>query len=132
MDRSARSAQGGAVDIDSALVAPAGAGILAEAVTFDPGVVVGLFVVAVLLFISAIAVVVTGVCAGYRSGRDPGRTNAEAAWRVCLVIELGGVAAATASFEPTLMLATWAALGSAVVARWWGHHERTRTTRERS
>lgn len=75
--------------------------LLAEAVTFDPGLVVALFVAFLLVCAAAAAVVITGIVSGYRHGRDPDRRRAATAWHTCLAIE----AAAGA-----LLVITWAPL----------------------
>ncbi len=92
--------------------------LLAEAVTFDPGVVVAVFIVFLLVCTTALAVIITGICAGYRSGRDPQRTRAAAAWRTCLGIDLAALLLAVVTRAPLPMTATIAA----VTALTWAMH----------
>ena len=74
--------------------------LLAEAVTFDPGLVVALFIVFLLVCATAVAVVVTGICSGYRAGRDPGRTRAVNAWRTCLTVDAAAFVIAVVAGAP--------------------------------
>lgn len=101
--------------------------LLAEAVTFDPGLVVALFVAFLLVCAAALAVAVTGVCAGYRAGRDPGRARAGAAWRTCLAIDAAALVLALVTRAPLAMTATIAA----VTALTWATHQLGALTRGR-
>lgn len=93
------------------------AGILAEAVTFDPGVVVAALLLVVLAGLAGGAVVVTGIAAGYLSGRDADRQRAAAAWRLCVVVEVLAVVVTLATFAPIeIHLWVWAALASSIAA----------------
>lgn len=93
-----------------------GRGLLAEAVTFDPGLVVALFLVFALVCIAGVAVVVVGICAGYVSGRDAGRTRAMTAWQVCLALEGVALVLALGAVHPVSVLVTGAAFATAIAA----------------
>ncbi len=90
--------------------------LLAEAVTFDPGLVVAVFVVFLLVCAAALAVVVTGLCAGFRVGRDPGRTKAMTAWRTCLGFEAAALLLAVVAGAPLTFCAIVAALTALTAA----------------
>ena len=90
--------------------------LFAEAVTFDPGLVAALFVAFLVVCAAALAVVVTGLVAGFRAGRDPERTRAAAAWRTCLGVEVAALALAAVTRAPLVMTATIAAITAAT----WG------------
>ncbi len=97
--------------------------LFAEAVTFDPEVVVAVFIVFLLACAAALAVVVTGLVAGFRAGRDPGRTRALAAWRTCLGIDVATLAIVAATRAPIVMTAavvgvTAATAASRQLGRW--------------
>ncbi len=89
--------------------------LFAEAVTFDPEVVIAVFIVLLLMCAAALAVTVTGVVAGFRAGRDPGRTRAVTAWQTCLGIDAAALAIAALTRAPMVMTATIAAV---TVATW--------------
>ena len=91
--------------------------LLAETVTFSPGEVV--LVLALLGLVIAVVggVVIVGIVAGYRSGRDPERTLARRAWVACLVIEGLWLVPAASSGEPTAILFVLGVAGAAVAAR---------------
>jgi hypothetical protein len=93
--------------------------LLAEAVTFDPGLVVAAFLVFLLVCAGAIAVVVVGIVSGVRSARAPDLRRPLIAWRSCVAIEAAVALLATVAMAPVLVLVVaWAALGSSVAARW--------------
>jgi len=85
--------------------------ILAEAVTFDPEFMVAVFVVFLVVVLAAFAVVVTGIVAGFRAGRDPGPSRASSAWWFCLVLELAFTVPALLSLDPR-----WIGLTAGIVA----------------
>ncbi len=91
--------------------------LLAEAVTFSPGEVV--LVLALLGVVIAVAggVVVVGIVAGYRSGRDPQRGPARRAWVACLAVEALWLIPAASSREPAAVLFVLGAAGAAIAAR---------------
>ena len=97
-----------------------GGSILAEAVTFDPGLVVAVLLVVALVCIGGVAVAVIGVCAGFRSGRDPQLTRAPVAWQVCLAIEVVAVVTAHSARSLEAALATWTVLAAAIAAHFVG------------
>lgn len=109
--------------VSGSIVADDRAMLLAEAVTFDPGLVVALFVGFLLVCAAAAAVVVTGIVSGYRHGRDPDRRRPATAWRTCLAIEAAVVALMIITWAPLqLMLAALLAAGATLLARAAGRH----------
>lgn len=102
--------------------------VLAEAVTFDPGLVVALFAGFLLVCLTALVIVVVGIVAGYRSGRHPGRTRAAIAWRTCLAAQaLVAVTAVATGADVGIVAGVGAALATSVAANLVG-----RRTAERS
>lgn len=93
--------------------------VLAEAVTFDPGLVVVVFIVFLLTCAAGLAVVVIGIVSGVRSARSPDLHRPRLVWRCCVVIEAAVAALATVLMAPALVLVgVWLALASSVVAHW--------------
>ncbi|CAN5509784.1 hypothetical protein BH10ACT3_BH10ACT3_18580 [soil metagenome] len=124
MEPGAGPVQSRGMQFSSSSSSPPVAGVLAEAVTFDPGVVVAFFVVAVLVAVSAAAVVVVGIVVGYRSGRDDTLDLARRSWVCCLTIESALVAVAVLSVAPTWILITSGAVAASVLARALGRARR--------
>lgn len=68
--------------------------ILAEAVTFDPSVVVAFFLVLALGALGWFASLVLGVACGRRFGHDPSERRAGTVWSCCVAAQLLGAAGA--------------------------------------
>jgi hypothetical protein len=70
--------------------------LLAETVTFDPGVVIVVFLLFLAVVLSAVVVVVGGFVAGVLAARDPARAGSAAVWTACAAVEGAGLVGAVA------------------------------------
>jgi hypothetical protein len=91
--------------------------LLAEAVTFDPGIVVLAFVVFLVVCSAVAALVVGGLVAGVRAARDPSRRTAAATWAVCAGVQATVLVLAVITGWPEGAAVILVALALAVCAR---------------
>lgn len=79
----------------AALAPRPGSGVmLAEAVTFDPGIVVAFFMVLLVIGLTWLGTLVMGVACGRRFGRDRADRRAAIVWWCCTTVQVTGAAVA--------------------------------------
>lgn len=110
--------------------------ILAEAVTFDPGVVVAFFLVLLLVGASWLVALVMGIVCGLHHGRDPRNPRAATVWWCCLALQVvTALAAARYVFGDgfgVIGVAAMLAPGASIAAFLAGQRQQTRQSLDRS
>jgi choline-glycine betaine transporter len=98
--------------------------VVAESISIDPGLLVLILAIVFVLLLAAAGVVVVGVVAGYRSGRDPERQSLTVVWAACVGLEALVLLAGLADGGPAWPVIAGAALAAAVAARVAGRRRR--------
>lgn len=105
--------------------------LLAEAPSIDPGVVVLVLLVFLLLVAAAVGIVLWTLVAGYRWGADRARRRMRAVWTAGMALETFAVLLAFVGGEPGAIAGTLAVLASSALSPLIGGRRRLRRIDDR-